>query len=153
MEKKDKIEGGEGNPFTVPDNYFRDLPGEVWKRIEREKIGAPRTDAREIPLHRQTWFRISLTAAAACLLAIVLFRPFGPTGEEEELTVQAETAYQYFLENPEAFDYIDILEIAPGLWADDNSALYNLELEEEALEEYMDEEFQDIDEETIKELL
>jgi len=133
---KDKPEG-----LSVPEGYFDQLQKDVLKRVA--KLEKPRSKTIRL------WPRIAAAASVLLVLglAIFLFQPSNPA--ETTFTLTDEEVHQYISQNIEDFELDLLMEYVAV--SDQSSGLFDdAELE---LEEYMDELLDEIDMETLEELL
>jgi len=111
---------GRSDGFTVPFNYFKELPKEVMSRIEAERA------TRQLSI----WDRIAekilafigslrqprMTIALASVTAIIvagtfLIRPPGTAETDLLADISADAAYEYVLDNIHEFDEREILAL------------------------------------------
>ncbi|MBK7335495.1 MAG: hypothetical protein IPJ00_04765 [Saprospirales bacterium] len=142
LRQKEKPDG-----FSVPEGYFQQLQESV---LERIAAGA----GEQAPVRRSIFpLRYRLAAASVVILvvaALFLFRPAAPQTDSVALT--AEEVHQYVSRNIDEFD-LDLLlkfagnDLGHSGWFEDAS------LEDPEMKEFMDELLDDIDLETLEELL
>lgn len=140
LRQKEKTDG-----FSVPEAYFQQLQETVLERIAAGELAPARRSI--FPL------RYRLAAASVVLLAaaaLFLFRPAPPPAEF--IALSAEEVHQYVSQNIDDFD-LDLLlkfaenDLGHSAWFEDAS------LEDPEMKEYMDELLDEIDLETLEELL
>ena len=148
-----------GDGFSVPPPYFRELPGEVMDRLQRETANRQG--------HWRAWWQpllsilfrpgVALTVASlalAIVLGIYLLAPRpagGEVGESLFASLTPEAVQAYVNANLEAFDIELVVEIASS--SPDISILPADEFQGEELDQYLDKLLQDVDEETLEEIL
>ncbi len=130
---KDKPEG-----LSTPDGYFNQLRQDVLSRIEAGKA-------------RPLWPRLAIAASVAALIGatVFLFRP-APSAPEPPVALTAEEVHQYIADNIVLFDLELLLPFAA---ASEASWMENADFDDPAMQEYMNELLDEIDLETLEELL
>lgn len=136
---KDQPEG-----LSTPDGYFDQLRQDVLARIEAEKA-RPRGKTRSL------WPRLAIAASVVALIgaAVFLFRP-APPAPEPAAALTAEEVHQYIADNIDEFDLDLLLPYAAGsqgTWMED------ADFDDPAMQQYMNELLDEIDLETLEELL
>ncbi len=136
---KDKSDG-----LSAPDGYFSQLRQDVLSRIEAEK-GLPAGKPRSL------WPRLAIAASVVVLIgaAIFLFRPT-PPAPEPAVALTAEEVHQYIADNIDEFDLELLL---PYATASQGSWMEDADFDDPAMQQYMDELLDEIDLETLEELL
>lgn len=124
---------------SAPEGYFRQLQEEVMGKVTAR------------PAVRPLWLRFAAAASIVVLagVAIFLFRP-APASQDTALT--AEEMHQYISQNIDEFDLDLLLPFAAasvnrGGWMEDAG------FDDPAMQEYMNELLDEIDLETLEELL
>lgn len=120
--------------FRVPPNYFRDLPDEVMRRIEREET------SRSAPRRIRRHLGYVLAVAATGLLVIIaaaLLRQTSASPSPELVALSEEEISRYINAHIDAFDLDLLVEWEEG--ADNWLPADELYSDEENAEEWMDE--------------
>jgi len=127
--------------FTVPEGYFLDLPENVMKRIAAGEAMPVRKVSR-------LWYRLAAAASVLLLAGIAFFlcrsdRQAVPTADEMQ---------EYITSNIDDFELDLLIQFAGNNggdagWSDEAGT------EDPEIEEYMDELLDEIDLETLEELL
>jgi hypothetical protein len=136
---KDKPDG-----LSTPEGYFGQLRQDVLSRIEAEKaLPAGKT--------RPLWPRLAIAASVVALIGAVLFlfRP-APSAPEPAVALTAEEVHQYIADNIDEFDLELLL---PYATASQGSWMENADFDDPAMQQYMNELLDEIDLETLEELL
>ncbi|MBK7408543.1 MAG: hypothetical protein IPJ40_11090 [Saprospirales bacterium] len=133
--------------MTVPEGYFDQLQQEVLKRAATEN---------QRPSRRvfQLWPRMAVAASfvAAIGLSIFLFQPDHPAANQESLAISAEEVDQYISQHIDDFDLDMLIQYASV--SENEGGLFNdATLDDPQLQQYMEELLDDIDLETLEELL
>lgn len=133
--------------LSVPDGYFEQLPRSVLERIADE-------DAASVRRISPIWFRAAAAASVILLagVAVFLFRPAQPEYSPESVALTADEVHQYITLHIDDFDLDLLLQFADNGtghsgWFEDTG------LEDPEMKQYMDELLDDIDLETLEELL
>lgn len=130
---KDKPDG-----LSTPEGYFSQLRQDVLSRIEAEKT-------------RSLWPRLAIAASVVTLIgaAVFLFRP-APSAPEPAVALTAEELHQYIADNIDEFDLELLLPYAAG---SQGSWMEDADFDDPAMQQYMNELLDEIDLETLEELL
>lgn len=152
--RKESTEEG----FSVPPRYFKELPGEVMDRLQRESASHRRSWQASWQ-HLLAWlFRPGVALALASLVlaiaaGIYLLAPRPASGETVEnllASLTPEEVEAYVNANLETFDTELVVEMAAA--SPDISILPGDELKGEELDQYLDKLLQEVDEQTLEEL-
>jgi hypothetical protein len=130
---KDKPDG-----LSTPDGYFSQLRQDVLSRIEAGKT-------------RSLWPPLTIAASVVALIgaALFLFRP-APPAPEPAVALTAEEVHRYIADNIDEFDLELLL---PYATASQGSWMEDADFDDPAMQQYMDELLDEIDLETLEELL
>lgn len=137
----------EPDGLSVPDGYFARLREDVMRRIAEEKT----TPVRKLP---RVWYRLAAAASVILLasVAFFLFRPGKPAPQEEQAAITAEELHEYIFGNIDDFE-LDILIRFAGNDTGHSGWFDGANPDDPELQKYMDELLDDIDLETLEELL
>jgi hypothetical protein len=146
--------------FTVPDNYFQDLTGEIL-----QKTIAPATKAKKQRNGRFRGFlsglqvawqpRYAMAMAALALLIIAGLVWLRPAADDRPIEmawsdISVEEMTSYVQANIQEFDLETLVEMAPDM--ETQSILEGAEIEPDILDNYLEEIIDDVDMEELEEL-
>lgn len=82
--------------FSIPSDYF-----EKFEDVLLNTIHENSTESKVIPLHRKTWFQLTIGIAACLLIGLFILNPSNPSASTsfEELDIAAYEVADYFENN------------------------------------------------------
>lgn len=153
------------NPFKTPEGYFASLPDELITRL-RNEAQPLRTPARPGWSDRLLQFLESLMqprlavgfATVAILVAAGVFwlRPGAVNEPSEQLAMLSDLSHEdvsaYVTANIESFEEEELMLAVSESGVEVENSLPAIELDSQAIEDYMDEAIEEMDEEDLESL-
>ena len=146
--------------FTVPENYFQELTGEILQktiaptaRAKEKKNGGLRTFLSNLQIVWQPRYAMAIAALALLIIAGLFWlwpTMNNPSSGIAWSDISVEEMTSYVQANIQEFDLETLVEMAPDM--ETQSILEGTEIEQDALDDYLDNIINEVDIEELENL-